>query len=160
MKKIKKIIIIISLFCIDQIIKFYIYFKLMNKKIIFNEKIGFLPRINKEQMSVFNKEFGLGLSFKVLISLNILAVIFMPIFYYYYRKKEHINVYSDYAILFIWVGSICSFFDKLIFQGSLDYILISNTILDLKDLYLFMGCVLIVFYMISTFKITFWKGKI
>lgn len=108
--KVKKLIITISLIGVDQAIKFYIYLNLMNKKIIFNEKLGFLPYINKDQMSIFNKELKLGLSLNILIGLNILVIIFIPIFYYFYKKKEPTNAYSDYAMLFMGAGAICVFY--------------------------------------------------
>ncbi len=42
------------------------------------------------------------------------------------------------------VAAICSTIDRLFWGGSLDYILIANYIIDLKDIYLTIGGILLV----------------
>ena len=39
----------------------------------------------------------------------------------------------------ILAGVICSLIDKLFWKGSLDYILFFSKIVDLKDIYMFIG---------------------
>jgi len=62
--------IIILLVAIDLIIKYVIYNNFMDTKILlFNRFVGFLPLINKTQMSFLNKELGMGVSNSVLMGL-------------------------------------------------------------------------------------------
>lgn len=97
------------------------------------------PFINKNELSIFNNEFGLGFSLSVLIVMNVICIIVAFFFYKYCSSKESINKYIIYAIQFLLIGSINSLIDKIVWKGSLDYVLLFSTILDLKDIYLFIG---------------------
>lgn len=71
-------LIIFLLVAFDQIIKYIIYIHFMDVRIqLFNGFIGFLPLINREDMSIFNKELGMGLSKSVLIIINFSALIIL-----------------------------------------------------------------------------------
>ena len=76
----------------------------------------------------------------------------MPIGYRYYIKNEYTNKYFEYAYIFSLSGVICSFLDKVIFSGSLDYILVGKQIMDMKDIYLLMSLVFVFIYVLSYYK--------
>jgi len=149
----KKILAVIGLVSTDMTIKTIIFNKLMMCKIkLFNNTFGFVPYLNKDQLSVFNKELNLGMSLSTLIIINVFIIILMPIGYRYYVKNEYTNKYFEYTYIFILSGVICSFLDKVIFSGSLDYILVGKQIIDMKDIYLLMSIVFGVVFVLSDFK--------
>lgn len=150
----KKLLLILGLIGIDEFIKLYIYTNLMHIKFLWvNKNIGFLPYINKDQLSVFNKELNMELGLEFLIVLNTLLIIIAAIFYWRYKKREYTNFFSDYGIVFLMAGATCSLIDKLTLEGSLDYILFFNKIMDIKDLYLFFSIVLVMMYVLFCFKV-------
>lgn len=144
--------IIISFVSIDLIIKAFIYFNLMHIHIrFFDERVGFTPMINTEQLSLFNNELNLGLQLQTLIVLNIVILIGLPFIYLFMKKREYTNCHFENAFLMITAGTFCSLIDKIVLGGSLDYILLSGHIHDLKDFYLYLSLVFICNYMVSYF---------
>jgi len=149
----KKIIAVIGFVSVDMIIKVIIFNNLMMYRIkVLNDKLGFVPYLNKDQLSVFNKELDLGLGLSALIVINMFIIILLPIGYRYYIKNEYTNKYFEYAYIFSLSGVICSFLDKVIFSGSLDYILVGKQIMDMKDIYLLMSIIFSIIFVLSYFK--------
>lgn len=147
---IKSILVLLALVLIDQVIKVIIFFNFMLLDIrILGNKAGFLPHINIEQMSIFNHELKLGLGLVCLIILNLISLGLLTIIYYRFKKKEFTNHFFQVTFLFIMAGSICSLLDKIVYGGSLDYILFYKDILDLKDIYLILAIVFLFLYTIT-----------
>ncbi|WP_297639745.1 signal peptidase II [uncultured Clostridium sp.] len=135
---------LISLFFIflfiDQFIKLIIHFFFFNDYYgFFNDFLSFNPIIN-DKGSWLNARFGAGISFPVLILLNIIALFVFLEVYRYYKSKGNSDIYSDLAIVFIFTGALCSLIDKVFYGGSLDFIGISDLfIADIKDIYINLG---------------------
>ena len=116
---------------------------------LFNGFIGFLPLINREDMSIFNKELGMGLSKSVLIIINFSALIILIFLHYRFYKLGFLNFHSKSIYIMFISASICSLVDKIMLGGSLDYILVNGTVFDLKDVYLSIACVYMIVYAIK-----------
>ena len=123
--------------------------------------VHFEPFLNTDSMSLFN---GLLLDFNLslgsLIGFNLLLLILMIPIYVYLKSIDFKNKFL-YAILVLLVsGSVASTIDRLIWGGSLDFILISNYIIDIKDIYLFLSIIVAVIYMFkSLFCFVFRRKK-
>lgn len=148
-------IIIILLVILDYIIKGLIYFNFMDIKIkFFGDWLGFVPLINKKQMSMFNLEFDMAISTPVLIGINL--AIFLGLLAVYFRsiKLNLMNVHVKIILALFISGNICSLFDKVVLGGSLDYILIKKWIIDFKDIYLFAAVIYLIVYLLMTGNLT------
>jgi signal peptidase II len=116
---------------------------------IINNMLYFRPIINT-QGSWLNARFGTSVSFPILITLNIFAIIIFFEVYRYYLHNGNKDFWSDMCFIFISCGAICSLIDKVFYGGSLDFIGISNLfIADIKDLYINMG---ILFFALTMFN--------
>ncbi|SHO52984.1 signal peptidase II [Anaerocolumna xylanovorans] len=144
----KKIIVFGALISIDQLLKGIVYYTLMGADYrTANGKLGFFPYMNKDQLSVFNNELNMNLSLGILLIINIISIIALVLIYILFKKREYTDRYFDYAILIMEAGCVCSLADKLLYQGSLDYLLAGNKICDAKDIYLGAGIVLFCIYL-------------
>lgn len=116
---------------------------------IINDMLYFRPIINTEG-SWLNARFGTSVSFPILITLNILAIIIFLEVYRYYLHNGNKDFWADMCFIFVICGAICSLIDKVFYGGSLDFIGISNLfIADIKDLYINMG---ILFFALTMFN--------
>jgi signal peptidase II len=111
--------------------------------------LSFNPIINTEG-SWLNARFGTSVSFPILITLNIFAIVIFLEIYRYYLHKGNKDFWADMCFVFVTCGAICSLIDKVFYGGSLDFIGISNLfIADIKDLYINMG---ILFFALTMFN--------
>lgn len=133
------------LMIVDQGIKIVIKLFLFNSYFdIFNGFLSFNPIINTDG-SWLNARFGTSVSFPILITLNIIALIIFIELYRYYKSKGYKNIFSDLAMIFIVAGASCSLIDKIFYGGSLDFIGISNLfIADFKDMYINIGILFLI----------------
>ena len=133
------------LMIIDQGIKIVIKLFFFNSYFdIFNGFLSFNPIINTDG-SWLNARFGTSVSFPILITLNIIALVIFIELYRYYKSKGHKNIFSDLAMIFIVAGALCSLIDKIFYGGSLDFIGISNLfIADFKDMYINIGILFLI----------------
>lgn len=147
----KKVFFIFSvLMLIDQ------GFKIVIKLFFFNEYFEIIPKflsfnpiINTEG-SWLNARFGFGVSFPLLILINILALILFLELYRYYIHKGNKDFWGDLCFTFISAGALCSLIDKVFYGGSLDFIGISDLfIADIKDIYINIG---ILFFIMAIYK--------
>lgn len=132
---------IFLLVSLDQILKIIISMFFKNTEFYILDKfLGFKVVLNSEHSSVFNGEFlNLNISMNILIILSIFNCLFL-ISLYKYLKYINIKTKSVYTgiILFISAG-IATTIDRIFWGGSLDYMVFSRYILDLKDIYLVIG---------------------
>lgn len=111
--------------------------------------LSFHPIINTNG-SWLNARFGTGVSFPLLITLNIIAIFLFIEIYRYYLHNNHKDFWADMCFISIFSGSLCSLIDKIFYGGSLDFIGISNLfIADIKDIYINLG---ILFFILTLFN--------
>ena len=150
----KKIYICLILVLIDVFVKVVIDMSYMSKKVLVNDKLGFYPFLNVDQLSIFNNELDLNVSLAFLIFINILFIIFIcALIYMHHKKSENTSQFMFWGLYLILAGTVCSLIDKVFWGGSLDYILIGSKIVDLKDIYMCIGfCIYLVFTLHQEYK--------
>ena len=134
----KKIVTYITmLLTIDQGIKIFIYFNLLNDKIILiNNALSITPVFNKN-LSYINSKFGFtGNRIGHAIFLFALLVIVI-LLYGYIKEIKGMNKLAILTFIFGISGLICSLIDTIFWNGSLDFIRIHGAFtFDTKDLYI------------------------
>jgi signal peptidase II len=136
---------------IDQCIKLIINFFFFNSSFeIIKNFLSFTPIINSNG-SWLNARFGTSISFSLLNSINIIALVLFIELYRYIIKNNKNNFFSNICFIFIFSGAFCSLIDKLFYGGSLDFIGISNLfIADIKDIYINIGILLFIVYIYNS----------
>ncbi|MFW6022617.1 MAG: signal peptidase II [Halanaerobiaceae bacterium] len=154
MKNIHKLYIMTTiLIIIDQGIKFIInakffdmYFPIMKPWFYFN------PVFNRDYSWV-NSLFQLGLSKYFHIIMVTLIIVFASLLYKYILQKKLITELFNITFAFLFSAGICSLVDKIFWNGSLDYIFLrSYFIFDLKDVYVNIFVILVIWMVISNHK--------
>lgn len=141
--------LIISLVVIDMTVKTVIYLFFMNTKLYFlSDKFGLVPLINREQLSFFNLELGIEVNITILIVINAFLLAALCFLQFRLYKIGLMNTHMHVILSLFIAGSICSIFDKLVFGGSLDYLLVYRWICDLKDIYLFAALAYMVTFLV------------
>lgn len=126
----------------------------------FNGALKFSPFLNRHSMSLFNGLLvDLNLSLKSLIIMNIVLLISTIPIYLYLKSIDFKNIFLCTILILLVSGTIASTIDRLLWRGSLDFILIFNYIIDFKDIYLFSSIFIAILYMIKTLFIFFFKSK-
>lgn len=118
---------------------------------IINDILYFTPIINTDG-SWLNARFNTGISFTILIIVNLLALfLFIEIYRYYLHLNNNTkSFHEDMCFLFIFSGALCSLIDKLFYGGSLDFMGIGNLfVADIKDIYINLG---MLFFISSIYK--------
>lgn len=116
---------------------------------VINKMLYFRPIINTDG-SWLNARFGTSISFPILITLNIIAILIFIEVYRYYLHKGKKDFWADMCFVFVTCGAICSLIDKVFYGGSLDFIGISDLfIADTKDLYINLG---VLFFALTMFN--------
>ena len=143
-------ILFILLFLLDQGIKIIIkLFYFNTHKTIITDMLYFNPIINTDG-SWLNARFGTSVSFPLLITVNIAALILFIEVYRYYHFKGNKDFWSDMCFIFVLCGALCSLIDKVFYGGSLDFIGVNNLfIADIKDIYINLG---ILFFVLTLFN--------
>lgn len=117
---------------------------------MFNGILTFRPFLNTNSMSLFNGlMFDLNISLKNLIVMNLVLLILMIPIYLYLKSINFKNIFLYLILLFLVAGGIASTIDRVIWGGSLDFILIYNYIIDFKDIYLFLSIFISIIYTIK-----------
>lgn len=125
------------LFMIDQLIKLYIASYLMDKEFYFiRNLIGFKPFQNTKYSWINSLgDFGVSLTLHIIISVLLIIAIFVVYDFISCKYTFYKPTFAMFA--FLYAGAFCSLIDKIIWKGSLDYILLEGLfIFDLKDVYL------------------------
>lgn len=142
---------ILTLITVDLFTKVIIFFNFMDLNFsILNGNFGFNPFINREQISIFNSLFNLGVSTNGLIIINVVVLVLLCLLYAWMKAVFGTDKHVV-AIFVLFISAvICSIVDKLLLDGSLDYLLMIRWICDLKDIYLFSGYIYLVVYVIKS----------
>lgn len=81
---------------------------------------------------------------KILIIGNSAFFLLLLGIFFWEMKKSNTQRYVKVALITALSASICSLVDKVYWGGSLDYILVFSYIVDLKDLYIGIACIIAV----------------
>lgn len=152
-KYLRTLLMVSILVCIDQLIKIIILNNFMNEKFYFIDKfIGFEPIINTKYSYINSLgNFGIGLAAHIITV--IAAMLISIIIYIFISETYNITLFGEYIFIFLFSGSFCSFIDKVIWGGSLDYILVEGFFtFDLKDVYISIFEILIISCAIFNYK--------
>ena len=126
----------------------------------FDGALKFNPFLNTHSMSLFNGlVLDLNVSLKSLIIMNIVLLILTIPIYLYLKSIDFKNIFLSAILVLLVSGTIASTIDRLLWGGSLDFILISDYIIDFKDIYLFLSIFIAILYMLKTLFSYFFKGK-
>lgn len=130
-------ILFFIIFILDQGLKLIIKMYYFNTTFtLINNFLYFSPIINS-QGSWLNARFGAGVSFNLLVILNIIALILFVEIYRYFNSRNPKSYWLDLCFVFALAGCLCSLIDKVFYGGSLDFIGISDLfIADFKDIYI------------------------
>lgn len=144
---------IISLIIVDQLIKIIIAGRYMNlSKDIIKGLVAFHPIINSHY-SWLNSLFRMGIGLTTHILFNILVILFTGLLYLYIKRKYPKDTFTFWLFTFLFAGLLCSLIDKLFWGGSLDYIWLKGLfIFDLKDVYLIVFEVLLIWAFLFNYK--------
>lgn len=119
----KNKILLLSMIFSDVFIKIIIDNYFADIKFYINSKLGFVPFLNTEQLSIFNNELGLDVKLSFLIVFNLVGCVVVVFARNLLKKEKEWNMLLDSGTLMIFAGVFCSLIDKIFWKGSLDYIL-------------------------------------
>ncbi len=126
----------------------------------FNGALKFSPFLNTHSMSLFNGlVLDLNVNLKSLVIMNIVLLILTIPIYLYLKSIDFKNIFLSAIFLLLVSGTIASTIDRLLWGGSLDFILISDYIIDFKDIYLFSSIFIAILYMLKSLFDFFFKRK-
>lgn len=142
----QKVILIVSLVMLDILVKILIQSYFMDSQFLVTRGFGISPHLNTTQLSIFNRELQLDVRLGHLILMNIALLAIFVIAQKRIRKEKIAGDKLYFWTIPIEVGAICSLIDKIVWHGSLDYLLIRSSVVDLKDIYMFVGFIMLVFW--------------
>lgn len=148
MKKSIFFIFTTCLILIEQGIKLIINANYLNNNdMIVENFLYFKPMFNRDY-SWINSLFQLGVAkWPHIIMVSLIVIVVILVYLFIDHKGYNTKVVST-AFAFIMAGGICSFLDKVFWDGSLDYIYVQGYFtFDLKDVYInvFIGLVVLMF---------------
>lgn len=132
-------VFIICLVLVDVVIKIIIDNYFIDAKCFFTENFGFRPFLNRDQLSIFNKDLNMNLGLGVLILFNFMVILAIVLLMLVLKKDKTLLKMVHWGLWIELSGVICSLIDKIFWHGSLDYIQCFSVIFDLKDVYLYVG---------------------
>jgi signal peptidase II len=96
----------------------------------------FEPMFNRDY-SWINSMFQLGIGKGIHIAIVVIMAIIIYLFYQYLDEQSITGNILNVLYAFLFSGTVCSLIDKVFWDGSLDYILVSGFFtFDLKDVYI------------------------
>ncbi|HZK25622.1 MAG TPA: signal peptidase II [Oscillospiraceae bacterium] len=106
--------------------------------------IYFAPLFNRDY-SWINSLLQLGVGKVVHIMIVVAAIILIYFFYRYVADRYKVTALVGISFALFFAGALCSLLDKVFWDGSLDYLLVTGFFtFDLKDAYLNVAVALIV----------------
>lgn len=132
-------VFVVFLVLVDVVIKIIIDNYFIDTKFFLTERFGFRPFLNRDQLSIFNKELNMNLGLGVLILLNLIVILAIVLLMHVLKKDKTLFKIVHWGLWIELSGVICSLIDKLFWHGSLDYVQCFSVIFDLKDVYLYVG---------------------
>lgn len=147
------------LIAIDQGIKLLLYLICYEKLYLLPYNvIGLYPRIN-QHLSLVGNFIPFFRMPPLIILINIVAILFCILAYrfqqFLFPRRSR---WAELTYIVALSGCLCSLIDKVFWGGSLDYILFFELILfDLKDVYVLIALVLLIFFLIKEKKELTWQ---
>lgn len=136
------------LIIIEQGVKLIINSKYLDaNEVIIDNFLYFNPLFNRDY-SWINSLFQLGVSKWIHIVMVTLIVVMVLLIYLYIDHRNQNSKIVSTAFSFLLAGGVCSWIDKLFWDGSLDYIYVkSQFTFDMKDVFInvFIGLIVIMF---------------
>lgn len=130
---------ILLLIILEQCIKIVINDNFLNRKVpIIPHYLYFQPMFNRDY-SWFNSmlQLNVGKWIHIVLVASMLTLIYL--FYRYLNKQLLTSKIINGMFVFIFSGATCSLIDKVLWNGSLDYIYVKGFFtFDLKDIYILM----------------------
>jgi signal peptidase II len=128
---------VLFLVTIEQGIKVVINYNFLDTRIpILTPILYFEPMFNRDY-SWINSMFQLGIGKGIHIATVVIMAIFIYLFYQYLNQQSITGNILNVLYAFLFSGTLCSLIDKVFWDGSLDYILVSGLFtFDLKDVYI------------------------
>ena len=128
---------ITALIALEQGIKLVINRFLLHTSVpIIAPVLYFEPMFNRHY-SWFNSMLRVGGSKWLHIGIVGLMIVLLFLFYRYVRGRTGPHRIVNVMFAFLFAGAVCSFIDKVFWDGSLDYIRLTGLFtFDLKDLYI------------------------
>ena len=136
------------LVAVEQIIKIVINSSFLdNNDVIIENFLYFKPMFNRDY-SWINSLFQLGVAKLPHILMVTFIMTMVVLVYLFIDHKGYNSKVVSTAFAFLLAGGICSFVDKLFWDGSLDYIYVQGHFtFDLKDVFInvFIGLMVLMF---------------
>lgn len=131
------LLFILILIIADQGIKLYIQYNCMDKQFdLLGNFIAFSPYRNTKY-SWFNSLINADIGFAAHVIFNVGMVILILILFDFINTRYRESRFVKVVFIPLIAGSLCSLIDKLVWNGSLDYIWLKGFfIFDLKDVYI------------------------
>lgn len=145
----KKMIILSVMLVADQFIKCIMNTFFHDVDYSFRDLIGLRVYLNQAELSIFNRELGLEVGLAVLIFINIAFFVICECAIWFLKKDGSYNKVIKNGFLLLEGGMVCSLTDKMFWKGSLDYLIVFHSIVDLKDIYLLAGAALCIIGLVA-----------
>ncbi len=137
---------VIILVAIDQLVKLVVSRSSLFELTIIRNGLVLKPSHNINHSAFFSL-LGIEAPIVVSVIMKILSLILVVSALVYFKRKNGIHKYNKYVIVLIVAGICCALLDDIIWGYTLDFICFPLfTVIDIKDIYLFVGLNL---YMIS-----------
>ncbi|MDP4090314.1 MAG: signal peptidase II [Bacillota bacterium] len=134
---IKTWLAVIFLIFLEQGIKIIINNNFLDRHIpIVPPLLYFDPMFNRDY-SWFNSMLNLNIGKGLHVFVAAVMIIFIYLVYRYLNKRLGNRKAVNFMFAFLFSGAVCSLLDKVLWNGSLDYILVDGYFtFDLKDVYI------------------------
>ncbi|MDD5936584.1 MAG: signal peptidase II [Clostridiales bacterium] len=145
---------ILLLVLLDQMIKrIIVHFCYTANIDLIGSFLRFYPIINPF-LSLPGNYLPIFQDFHFLIVINILTIILSKYLLSFYHHKIHITSFTIVNLyIFFQAGAIASLLDKVLWHGSLDYLMVNELfVIDLKDCYLFGSVMIGSILMVKNYK--------
>lgn len=150
MKKHSYLFIILSLIAVDQGMKLLVLrFLQGNRLYIFGDFLKLKVVTNYSSMSLLSV---MGMVFPPILAVGIKLAILLLAFWliFYFRKTYGESTAWRVAFVTISAGVICAVLDSAAWKGTVDFIdFASSFVIDVKDIYLDIGCISLIVYALS-----------
>jgi len=144
------VLLILLLSLLDQVIKVVIESAFLDVRFdIIPNLIEFRPKYNFDY-SYLNQILDLGMSFWATLLLTIFFGVLFLLVYRLLRYYSKHKTLLDWSSVFIFSSLVCALLSHVFWKGVLDYIYLKPLfIFDLKDIYVWIGVVLVLFAQIK-----------
>lgn len=128
---------IFILIIIEQTIKIIINSRFLTQSFPILPPVLYFKPIFNRNYSWFNSMLELGAGKWLHIGVVAVMSLLIYLFYRYLKNQSEVSSIINAMFIFIFSGALCSLIDKIVWNGSLDYIKVEGFFtFDLKDVYI------------------------